>query len=476
MKLLLRAATSAFLLSIACSASTRSVSAASISRICDIQRSITVTTDFRGLAAHVSEVCRSNPDVTDPGFWTLLSEVQEILQKVNGDLPINPQGRPKLEAETILDIGRQVDEKLDEVAKILTTRNRRFTSPLAKGERLMQSLMEDFPDPSSRLANGKAYVARLKELIATTETGKKVLQCWEDSSRNDAFAGEELFVMPPPTPPGSSAMCSIRPVTAHLPGGTRVSRIDYPQRAQGKPQFLRSIQIAAQDDPVQTAMVLAHELKHGCDTAPRKFEVSGKLYANRWKQDLLEARMDPLLAQEFLKGLERSRAKLDPTLDGPAIAELDRRIRKLESVILSTKSQAEGKTRLPDLNKKREELLQEEKELIKIKTADALVDEMRAYTVTANIFKELAARSPGFVCNYTYRSGLWGSQLITTAEYHSTLENKLRDGTYVHFLVEQYFPEHRDFLLPNGNQSPPTEQVRKGLEEFRKSPDSKLID
>lgn len=69
---------------------------------------------------------------------------------------------------------------------------------------------------------------------------------------------------------------------------------------------------------------------------------------------------------------------------------------------------------------------------------DNAVDEMRAYKVSVDMFKDLAEASPGLVCSSYSKSALLGKQILSAAEYAANLDDKIEDGTYPQYLISLY--------------------------------------
>ncbi len=97
---------------------------------------------------------------------------------------------------------------------------------------------------------------------------------------------------------------------------------------------------------------------------------------------------------------------------------------------------------------------------------DNAVDEMRAYRVTANVFKDLAEASPELVCGQKTKSIIFGKQVLSSAEYAANIEDKIEDGTFPQYIISKYAahgfytPKNVLTVDENGN---PTSQLRPDL-------------
>ena len=76
------------------------------------------------------------------------------------------------------------------------------------------------------------------------------------------------------------------------------------------------------------------------------------------------------------------------------------------------------------------------------------VDEMRAYKVTVDLFKDLAKVAPNMVCGKYFTSVMFGNQPINTAEYAAAIDDKLTDGSFPKFLISLY-AAHGDYNPEN---------------------------
>ena len=66
------------------------------------------------------------------------------------------------------------------------------------------------------------------------------------------------------------------------------------------------------------------------------------------------------------------------------------------------------------------------------------VDELRAYRANVEFFKELSAGAPELVCNEFFTSDLFGTQVISTAEYNATIDEMIQDGTFPKHILAVY--------------------------------------
>jgi hypothetical protein len=66
------------------------------------------------------------------------------------------------------------------------------------------------------------------------------------------------------------------------------------------------------------------------------------------------------------------------------------------------------------------------------------IDEMRAYKINVELFKEMAQAAPEVVCNEYYVSNIFGKQIISSAEYNAKMDEMIEDGTYPLHLISQY--------------------------------------
>lgn len=66
------------------------------------------------------------------------------------------------------------------------------------------------------------------------------------------------------------------------------------------------------------------------------------------------------------------------------------------------------------------------------------VDEMRAYSLSVKLFKELAKSAPQLVCN-TYSIGsLFGKQITSSGDYSANLDEMFEEGTFPLYLISTY--------------------------------------
>lgn len=66
------------------------------------------------------------------------------------------------------------------------------------------------------------------------------------------------------------------------------------------------------------------------------------------------------------------------------------------------------------------------------------VDEIRAYRVSVEFFKELAQEAPDLVCNNYSTSTIFGRQVLSSAEYNAKLDEMYQDGTFPQYLISKY--------------------------------------
>lgn len=93
---------------------------------------------------------------------------------------------------------------------------------------------------------------------------------------------------------------------------------------------------------------------------------------------------------------------------------------------------------LPPTDKLSIEEAEQEKNLIRQIEQDNAVDEMRAYHVSVDMFKDLLEANPEYFCNSFIKSEIFGTQVLSTAEYAANLEDKFEDGSNPNYIISLY--------------------------------------
>lgn len=66
------------------------------------------------------------------------------------------------------------------------------------------------------------------------------------------------------------------------------------------------------------------------------------------------------------------------------------------------------------------------------------IDELRAYQVMPQILSEIAGAHPEYFCQQYAITNLFGTQVMSTGQYASTVEAGIADGSFIHTFISRY--------------------------------------
>jgi hypothetical protein len=150
--------------------------------------------------------------------------------------------------------------------------------------------------------------------------------------------------------------------------------------APGK--FLKTVHFNMKLAPVMALYAYAHEMKHGCNSNS---------------------------IAKFTKDFEEVAPK--PYQPPPRTPESEEEKNKKEAF-------------LEDLILKRDQ--------------DYAIDEMIAYKVNVELFKELAKHAPEYACDDYNVGTLFGTQIISNAEYNALVDDMINNGTFPLHMISRY--------------------------------------
>ncbi|MCB0365968.1 MAG: hypothetical protein H6624_11260 [Bdellovibrionaceae bacterium] len=294
-------------------------------------------------------------------------------------------------------------------------------APQNKLAKKMYQLVQRFPTAQSRLDKGDEYYKELEQALALTETGLKVLKCYNSDARHPMLVKGPMGRLIVGSELSSSEKMSLDMVPATAAGETQKLYATY-------------LRFDFNEDPVGALLGLAHELSHGCDFSQKMPELTVAAHqVRRVGQEFRQQMAEYVMAQKMMEHIEEKKKSMGSALAGKFARGQEEGARSPSSV--EEKGFKDG---MAATQAKMEEMAKEY--LLARREYDQLraISELRAYKQTALLARELAEAYPDLVCQTHTVSLMYGPRVATWAEIQTELEDQLRRGTFFDFMVADY--------------------------------------
>ena len=315
---------------------------------------------------------------------------------------------------------KQVRTYLETISQRL---NVSFHDKLAKAPsnrlaKKLHRLVQKYPTAEARLAKGDEYYKELEEALVMTAAGRTVLGCYNSDARHPMLVKGPMGRLIVGADLSSSEKMSLDMVPANTTG-------------EVKKLYATYLRFDFNEDPVGAVLGLAHELSHGCDFSQKMPELTVAAHQVRLVgHEFREMMAEYVMSQKMVEHVEAKQNSM---------AKAGKFFRKGEGARGPASVELENFRQQMDANKGKMEKVAE-RYLAARREYDQLraFSELRAYSQTALVARELAEAHPDLVCQTHTVSLMYGPRVATWAEIQTELEGQLQSGTFFDFMVADY--------------------------------------
>lgn len=357
-----------------------SLLAETVQQICELKTDIKVVRNFDDLKNQICDL----PATSEPKVQELATDVSKIIDRITTSGSAEQDPFQDQELNSIL---RNLAEELQK------TRRPNFT-PVIKDPvaTTLGNFFNKYKTLESRTKDLNTYQKDLFNVVRSTPTGKKVMSCFDKK-----------------VPGIGSSRVEFNPPSQYISeyGGYQA---EFKLIKNSKTNvFDKVIIINPSTSPVGAINALAHELQHSC--------ASEKMLPYFKELDNFETKRT-----ELLRDLEKM--------------SKDRYQMSFSDFMKTKPAQPENDflAKLSELN----QLVENFEKVYPDHNIFFSIDELKAYTVSFEYFKELAVYDPKFFCNTYSISNFFGKNVVNFGEYTSNVEAQMNNGTFYENLIMSY--------------------------------------
>lgn len=295
------------------------------------------------------------------------------------------------------------------------------TAPSNRLAQKMKRVVQRYPTAQSRVDKGDEYYKELEEALALTDVGQEVLKCYQSDARHPLLVKGPMGRLI---------------VGAELSSNEKMSLDMVPAQTteDESKQYATFLRFDFNEDPVGALLGLAHELSHGCDFSQQMPELTVAAHqVRRVGQSFRHQMGEYVMTQKMLEHVEEKSADLDRTQTGKFVKGQQEGNRSPAAVEIRNfkKALEESRDKMEVIAK---EYILARREYDQLRA----ISELRAYRQSTLVARELAEAFPDLVCRTHTVSLMYGPRVATWAEVQAELEEQLRQGTFLEYMVADY--------------------------------------